>query len=199
MDRHEQHTPPTAGERWPWYVRPLAVLPPLCFLALLLIGLRSADLDQETVPVYDSGSEPSAYAESHSSGRNPYTGTDAAFSWDVSRRAQTTFRPRAGGDTSTLLTGLLETSLPPGCEGKTLTWRLLADGQTIDRGTNHYSRRILHTTKHRFSRTPRSITLTASWNGGGAPCTSFRLSWWNVTLYKDVPMFWQPAFYGFGD
>ncbi|MEU9112790.1 hypothetical protein AB0D04_13590 [Streptomyces sp. NPDC048483] len=201
MDEHKRRTPdkPRARERAPWYLKLLAGVPALCFLSFVLIGLRSASFDQQTIPVYVSGSRPSVRTESHSSGRNPYTGEDTTFAWDVSQRAGTTFRPREGDGTITVLTGMLETSLPPGCGGKSLKWSLAADGRTIDRGTNHYRRTMTHTINHHFSRTPRVITLTASWNGGTAPCTAFQLTWRYATLFKDPPWFWEPAFYSFGD
>ncbi|MFF4606452.1 hypothetical protein ACFY12_27440 [Streptomyces sp. NPDC001339] len=103
------------------------------------------------------------------------------LTWDVRKRAETSFRPeglgRGFGFDGRTLRGELTFSTPRGCADRRIRWEISVDGDRVGSG----SLRWLHTytVKNDFviNRTPNAVALTMYWDGGDAACPSFSAEW----------------------
>ncbi|MGP3976387.1 hypothetical protein ACTWQF_20735 [Streptomyces sp. 8N114] len=110
------------------------------------------------------------------------------FTWDVRKRAESSFRPdgtgRDFGFEGRELGGELTFSVPHDCADRRIRWEIRVDGERAGSG----SLRWLHTYKVKtdfaIDRTPDSVEVTMYWDGGDADCPSFSAEWKNPYVHK---------------
>lgn len=128
----------------------------------------------------------------HSKGRTLAAASPGAFKndrsgeahlWDIAGSAESVFVPEsdAGVDRTE---GFLSFKVPAGCEGRTIRWRMASDRGLLAQGTLTGKRNHFIDARYPLASTPRTITITAAWDGGDGPCASFGMTWSGARLSR---------------
>jgi hypothetical protein len=103
------------------------------------------------------------------------------LTWDVRKRAETTFRPggpnRDFGFEGRKMHGELTFSVPDNCADRRIHWEIRIDGDRARSGSLRWLRKYKVKTDFPLDGTPDSVAITMYWNGGDARCPSFSAEW----------------------
>jgi hypothetical protein len=116
------------------------------------------------------------------------------FAWNVRTRITTTFQADTTGSflgrfhaSYVRLDGRLSIRIPPGCADRHVGWRIAINGAPVSQDTTKWRGAPVVSTPVRVDHAIRTVTLTAWWNGGTAPCAAFTLVWSHLELNTKTP------------
>ncbi|MFE0175754.1 hypothetical protein ACFWZ2_25885 [Streptomyces sp. NPDC059002] len=113
---------------------------------------------------------------------------DRYLTWDVRKRAETSFRPdgigRGFGFDGRELRGELTLSVPGNCTDRRVRWEIHADGDRLGGGSTRGRHRYAAKTDFSVDGTPDAVTITLSWDGGDTACPSFGAEWKNARVER---------------
>ncbi|WP_155056548.1 hypothetical protein [Streptomyces blattellae] len=157
-------------------------VPGLAFLAFVVVFAGLPLLLTATNTLYLTHAEHGSTPVFRKEKRGGQEATEERYlTWDVHKRAESSFRPegtgRDFGFEGRELRGELSFSVPRDCADRRIRWEIRVDGERAGGG----SLRWLHTytvkTDFAIDRTPDSVGITMYWDGGDAGCPSFSAEW----------------------